>query len=199
MHMQKDMRNLSRAQAIAARLLERARTIAVVGAATNERTRATAAYLRRSGYDVVPVEADGLASLPGAVDLVLVFRTPANVSVLLEQAAAKHVDGVWFTEGPNRATRALARRSKLAVVAERDIVELHRQRLDKAGQPQKLDVRRRRRGSAYVSDESLSSPGGWTEAGGGGRRGGGGGRAAIDEKKMISRPPRRARKRIRSA
>jgi predicted CoA-binding protein len=179
------MRHLTRAKAIAARLLDRARTIAVVGADANERTRATAAYLRRAGYDVVPVAADGLANLPGAVDLVLVFRSPANAPVLLEQAAAKRVDAVWFTEAPNRALAAVARRLRLTVVVERDIARLHHhQRLSTAGQPKKLDVRKRRRGSTVVTD-TASATGGWQEAGGGGRQGGGGGRAAIDEKKML--------------
>jgi predicted CoA-binding protein len=174
------MRNLTRTQAMAARLLERARTIAVVGADATERARATAAYLRRSGYDVVP--ADGLAALRGAVDLVLVFRTPANLSEILEHAARKRVDGVWFTEQPDRAAAALARRLGLAVVVAPDIAELHSQRLRTAGQPKKLDVRRRRRGRAKLVDESRL--GGWQEGGGGGRQGGGGGWAAIDEKKM---------------
>jgi predicted CoA-binding protein len=190
------MRNLSRAEARAVRLFDRARTIAAVGAGTDQRSRATTAHLRRGGYDVVPVAGGGVAGIPGAVDLVLVFRTPAAVSTLLEQAAAKRVDAVWFTEEPSRAVRALGRRLKLPIVFDPAVAERHDQRLSDAGSAATLGIRGRRRRRKDPADGPLASQGGWVEAGGGGRRGGGGGRAIIDEKKMVKgKPGRRGRRR----
>jgi predicted CoA-binding protein len=186
------MRRLTREKAQAWRLLDSARTIAVVGEPTAPRRRTILAYLRRVGYDVRLVRTPALSELGGLVDLILVFGTVSDISRLLRDAAAKRADGVWFT-GPasDRAARALARQLGLVVVNEADIVGHHQERLREAGQPPKLDVQPRRRGRPDKPDRRPPSHKGWTEAGGGGQRGGGGGRAAIDEKKMVG--GRRAR------
>lgn len=180
------MRRLTREKARAWRLLDSARTIAVVGEPTAPRRRTALAYLRRVGYDVRLVRTPGLSELGGLVDLILVFGTVSDVPRLLRDAAAKRADGVWFT-GPasDRAARATARQLGLVVVNDADIVGYHQERLREAGQPLKLDVRPRRRGRLDKPDSRPSSRKGWTEAGGGGQRGGGGGRAVIDEQKMI--------------
>src|SRR3954468_8664576 len=121
MHGPCGMRHLTRAKARAELLLERARTIAVVGRATSERAQATLGYLRQAGYDVVPVEDGALSDVPGQVDLVLVLGTPNDFPQLLEQAAEKRVYGVWFTEHvPTREVMRLARRLDLTVVAGAD-------------------------------------------------------------------------------
>lgn len=55
------MRNVSRGDAQAGRLLDRARTIAVVGGVTAPRHRAALAYLKRVGYDVRLLHTPALA------------------------------------------------------------------------------------------------------------------------------------------
>ena len=121
------MRHLTRDKGRAELLLERARTIAIVGPTTSERSQATINYLRSAGYDVVLVPAGALAEVPGAIDLVLVVRAPDNLQEFLEAAAAKKVDGVWFTQqAAGRLASSLARRLGLTVIVEGDIVRLHR-------------------------------------------------------------------------
>jgi predicted CoA-binding protein len=168
------MRHLSAEKARAWRLLDRARTIAVLGALTAPRRRTTVAYLRRVGYDVRLASASRVSDVGGPIDLVLVFETPADVSQLIQDAAAKRADGVWFTgAGLDRAARTLAGQLALVVVNDADIVRRHQERLREAGQPLKLGMDARRRGRPK-------------KASGGGR--------AIDEKKMIrARPVRRGR------
>lgn len=189
------MRRLSAEKARAWRLLDRARTIAVLGALTAPRHRTTVAYLRRVGYDVRLVPTSRLSEVGGPVDLVLVFETPADVLQLIQDAAAKRADGVWFAgAAPDRAARTLAGQLALDVVNDANIIGRHQERLREAGQPLKLGMDARRRGRPKKAEGRRSSRTGWAEAGGGGQRGGGGGRAAIDEKKMIrARPARRKR------
>jgi predicted CoA-binding protein len=186
------MRHLTREKAQGWRLLDRAKTIAVVGAPTAPRHAATLAYLRRAGYDVRPLRAATLSRTGGAIDLVVVAGTVPDVPALLRDAAAKRADGVWFIgSAPDPAANALARELGLAIVRDSDIVARHGERLREAGQPPKIGVRPRSRGRPEATGGRRASRTGWTEAGGGGQRGGGGGRAALDEKKMT--PRRRSR------
>src|SRR5205085_4664418 len=144
---------------------ERARTIAVVGPTTSERPQATVGYLRRVGYDLVPVRDGTLADVPGPVDLVLVFGTPDDVPQLLEQAAAKRVVGLWFAEhAPDRAASSLARRLGLTLIVGDDVVSRHRDRQHEAGQPAKLTAIPRRRGREQLDDPSVATR--WREPGG---------------------------------
>jgi predicted CoA-binding protein len=177
------MRHLTRAKARAELLLERARTMAIVGPTLSERAQETVGYLRKVGYDLVPVGDGPLADTPGSVDLVLVFGRPVDVPRLLEQAATKRVDGIWYIEhAPSHATSSLARRLGLALVVGDDIVRRHRERQREAGQPSKLSAGARRRGRKQPIDADPSVAKGWAEAGGGGSQGGGGGRSAINER-----------------
>jgi predicted CoA-binding protein len=187
------MRHLTREKAQGWRLLDGARTIAVLDAPAAPRHGAILAYLRRVGYDVRPVRTS-VSKLGGPVDLVLVLGIVPDVAALLRDAAAKRADGVWFLgSGPTRAERTLARDLGLVVVHDADIVIRHEERLREAGQPRKLGARPRRRGRPEgIAGGRQRSRTGWTEAGGGGQRGGGGGRAALDEKKMTRRRRSRA-------
>lgn len=190
------MRHLTRDKARAERLLERARTSRSSVPRARRGVGRSSTYLRGAGYDVVPVGSDGVAAVPGALDLVLVFGTPRDVPRLLRDAAAKRADGVWFTdEIPGREARPLAPELGLAVVVDGDVIGRHRERLREAGQPPKLGVRPRRR-RREAPDPGLASPTGWKEGGGGGSQGGGGGRAELDEKKIVrGRSGRRGRRR----
>ena len=143
------MRHLTREKGRAELLLERARTIAIVGPTTSERSQATINYLRSAGYDVALVSDGALADVPGAIDLVLVFRAPDNLQEFLEATAAKKVDGVWFTQqAAGRLASSLARRLGLTVIVEGDIVRLHRDHQRAAGSPPTLIAVPSRRGGA---------------------------------------------------
>ena len=92
--------------------LLRARRIAVVGMSADP-SRAgnyVPAFLRSRGREVIPVnptyaEVDGLKSyarlsdVPGAIDLVLVFRRPEYCPQVAEEAAAAHAKGLWLQSG----------------------------------------------------------------------------------------------------
>jgi predicted CoA-binding protein len=71
-----------------------------------------------------------LTDVPGTIDLVLVFGAPGDLQRLLEEAAAKRVDGVWFLQqGPGRLARDPARRLGLTLIVDSDVVRRHRGRL----------------------------------------------------------------------
>jgi len=98
-------------------LLAATRRIAVIGIKT-EAQREQAAfyvpeYLARAGFDVVPVPVyypdvtailgkpvyRSLASIPGDVDLVDVFRRPTDVPAHLDDILAKRPRAVWLQLG----------------------------------------------------------------------------------------------------
>jgi predicted CoA-binding protein len=90
-------------------LLDRARTIAIVGLSA-ERQKASyfvATYLQREGYRVIPVNPRGgtilgetvypdLKSIPEPVDIVDVFRPVGEVPGLVDQAIAIGAKAVWM-------------------------------------------------------------------------------------------------------
>ena len=90
------------------RVIHNARRIAIVGLSSNP-LRASyfvGFYLKRHGYDVVPVnprerEVLGepsfktLADVPGAIDIVNVFRAPDALPAIAEEAVAKRAACLW--------------------------------------------------------------------------------------------------------
>jgi hypothetical protein len=97
-------------------LLERTRRIAVLGIKTPE-TGAPAFYVpdyaQRAGYEIVPVPVyypevteilgqpvyRSLAAVPGEIDLVNVFRRPADIPPHLDDLLAARPKAVWFQLG----------------------------------------------------------------------------------------------------
>src|SRR5207244_5328346 len=77
------VRHLTREKAESWQLLERAKTIAVLGPATAPRRGTTVAYLRRVGYDVRLIRTFALANVGGPIDLVLVFGRVPDLAALL--------------------------------------------------------------------------------------------------------------------
>jgi predicted CoA-binding protein len=89
------------------RLLETARTIAVVGL-SSDRQKASffvAGYLQDEGYRIVPVNPKGgeilgehvypdVASIPFPVDLVDIFRPPAEIGAIVDQVIARKEKGL---------------------------------------------------------------------------------------------------------
>jgi len=104
-----------RADALA--FLEQARRIAVIGMKPESKAAAPAhfvpAYLKRVGYEVIPVpcyypevqEILGdrvyrtVAAVPGDIDLVVVFRRPEHIPPHVDDIIEKHPRAVWFQLG----------------------------------------------------------------------------------------------------
>ncbi|MBN2472316.1 MAG: CoA-binding protein [Anaerolineae bacterium] len=121
-------------------LLRNARVIAVVGHSDNpERTSyQIAAYLRRAGYRVIPVnptvdEIDGdksyptLADIPERVDIVDVFRRAEHLAGIVEEAAAIRAGAVWGQlEVASEEAALAAETTGLPLVMDRCIKIEHR-------------------------------------------------------------------------
>lgn len=121
------------------RVLNTARTIAVVGLSPNE-LRASyfvGYYLKRHGYRVVPVnprEAEilgeksfkSLSDIPGQVDVVNVFRAPDALPGIAREAVAVDAGALWCQFGVINAEGAqIAEAGGLAVVMDRCIKVEH--------------------------------------------------------------------------
>ena len=99
----------------AKRFLLEARSIAVLGASNRPSRPAhyVPAYLRRVGYEVVPVPVyypevteilgepvyRSVSEIPGDIDLVVVFRRPADVLPHVDDIIAKKPGAVWMQLG----------------------------------------------------------------------------------------------------
>lgn len=121
------------------RVLNTARTIAVVGLSPNE-LRASyfvGYYLKRHGYRVVPVnprEAEilgetsfkSLSDIPGKVDVVNVFRAPDALPGIAREAVAIGAGALWCQFGVINGEGAhIAEAGGLAVVMDRCIKVEH--------------------------------------------------------------------------
>lgn len=114
-------------------LLQQARTIAVVGisAKPDRPSHEVAHYLQRAGYTIIPVNPayeevlgqkcyPSLHEVPGKIDLVDVFRKPAEVMGVVDEAIAVGAGSVWLQLGviaPDAANKAAA--AGLKVVSDR--------------------------------------------------------------------------------
>jgi predicted CoA-binding protein len=122
------------------RILTEAQTIAVVGLSSRP-TRAghyVPAYLQEAGYRIIPVnpyleEALGekahadLASIPGPVDLVLIFQRSDKVPPFVDQAIDMGAKAVWMQLGiTNEAAARKARGAGLLVVQNACMMVEHR-------------------------------------------------------------------------
>jgi hypothetical protein len=116
-----------------AAVLQRARTVAVVGLSANELrpSNFVGFYLQRHGYRIVPVNPresevlgetsyPSLSEVPVHIDVVDVFRQPDAVPAIAEEAVAVGADALWLQFGVISPEGAeLARRGGLAVVMDR--------------------------------------------------------------------------------
>ena len=114
-------------------LLQQARTIAVVGisAKPDRPSHEVAHYLQRAGYTIIPVNPayeevlgqkcyPNLHVVPVKIDLVDVFRKPAEVMAVVDEAIAVGAGSVWLQLGviaPDAADKAAA--AGLKVVSDR--------------------------------------------------------------------------------
>lgn len=94
------------------KILEDSETVAVVGLSSNpdRPSYEIAEYLQHNGYRIIPVNPNetrvlgekaypDLASVPGPVDIVNIFRRPEYVPDIVKQAIAKGVKVVWMQPG----------------------------------------------------------------------------------------------------
>ena len=118
-------------------LLERVRTIAMVGASSNplRPSYTVFSYLRRQPeYDVVPINPtldaiDGVKAYPsltayaaehGAPDVVDVFRRPSELVSVVDDAVASGTKAIWFQYGViNEDAIAQAHAAGMDVVVDR--------------------------------------------------------------------------------
>jgi predicted CoA-binding protein len=202
------MKHMTRQEALIERLLQRTRTIAVIGASSRpgRHSGVVVQYLHDAGYDVIPVRPDRaqvgglptyarLEHVAGPVDLVLIFRRPDAVIAHIREAVAKRAEAVWLPPGAwSREAEDAARRLELAVVKDRCIVEDHRHLFGTtgeatAGHPQKTGVHIPRRKRIFEDNRPRPEDHGYVADGGGGHAAGGGVRAVLDEKKMVKGRP----------
>ena len=115
------------------RILEECRTIAVVGLSSDpsRASNGVAAYMRRQGYRVIPVNPNerevfgekayaSLADVPEKIDLVDVFRRSSEAGAVVDEAIRVGAKAVWLQEGViDRAAAERALDAGLLVVMDR--------------------------------------------------------------------------------
>ena len=121
-------------------LLETTRRIAVVGCSPkpDRDSHRIAKYMIGAGYDVIPVNPGqdkilgrdcypDVASIPGGVDMVDVFRSPEHVPPVVEDAIAAKARSVWLQLGVgNEEAERRASEAGLLVVSEQCLMVVHR-------------------------------------------------------------------------
>ena len=126
-------------------LLKGAKRVAVLGiksdAESEKPGHAVPAYLQAHGYEIVPVPVKDsgptvlgqrtyarVADVPGQVDIVDVFRKPADIDAHVDDLLAKKPRAVWFQLGiRNDAAAETLARAGIDVVQDRCLmVELRR-------------------------------------------------------------------------
>jgi len=118
-------------------LLKRMKTIAVVGLSSNPMRPSfgVSRFLQRQGYRIIPVnprETEVLGErayasvrdVPDAIDLVNIFRRPARVPEVIDDALAKGVRHIWMQEGVvNHEAAKKAEQAGMSVVMNRCILK----------------------------------------------------------------------------
>lgn len=121
-------------------LLEKCKTIAVVGLSSNSLrpSYGVSAYLQRVGYRIIPVNPvekeilgekcyTSLRDIPEQVDIVDVFRNPEAVGPIADDAIAIGAKCLWLQEGVvNSEAAEKAASSGLQVVMDHCILKIHR-------------------------------------------------------------------------
>jgi predicted CoA-binding protein len=123
-------------------ILQRAKTIAVVGLSDNplRPSHGVAAYLQTQGYRIVPVNPQiqsalgekaypSLLDVPEKIDIVDIFRRSEFVEEVVDQAIQLKVPAVWMQEEVVHEKAAQkARAAGIFVVMDRCILLEHRAR-----------------------------------------------------------------------
>jgi hypothetical protein len=126
-----------------AELLTRAKTIAVVGLSSNplRPSHGVTAYMQSHGYRIIPVNPNideclgqkayaSLVEVPEKIDIVNIFRRPAFVEEVVDQAIQLKVPAIWMQEDVIHEKAAeKARQAGIFVVMDRCILKEHRDRM----------------------------------------------------------------------
>jgi uncharacterized protein len=126
---------------VADRILQSARTIAVVGLSPDPRrpSHGVARYLQRVGYRIIPVNPyldevlgerayPSLRALPDPVDVVDVFRRSVFVGPIVDDAIAIRAHAVWLQDGViDQLAAERARAAGLDVVMDDCMMRRHAQ------------------------------------------------------------------------
>jgi uncharacterized protein len=125
-----------------AELLNRSKTIAVVGLSNNPMrpSHGVSAYMQSQGYRIIPVnprvrESLGekayptLLDVPEKIDIVNIFRRPEFVEEVVDQAIRLKVPAIWMQQDVIHEKAAeKARNTGIFVVMDRCILVEHRAR-----------------------------------------------------------------------
>ena len=123
-------------------LLERAKTIAVVGLSSSplRPSYGVSAYMQTHGYKIIPVNPQingalgekaypSLREVPERIDIVNVFRRPEFVDEIVDQAIELKIPAVWMQEDViNQRAAKKARDAGIFVVMDRCILKEHQAR-----------------------------------------------------------------------
>lgn len=118
-------------------LLQSTKTIAVVGMSSNPMRPSfgVSRFLQRQGFRVIPVNPNetevlgerayrSVKDVPDAIDIVNIFRRPARVPEVVDEALAKGARCIWMQEGViNHAAAAKAEAAGMPVVMDRCILK----------------------------------------------------------------------------
>jgi predicted CoA-binding protein len=124
-------------------LLQRARTIAVVGLTDSplRPSYGVSSYMQERGYRIIPVNPNiqeslgersyaSLLEVPETIDIVNIFRRPEAVPEVVDQAIQLKVPAIWMQEDVVHEEAAKrARRAGIFVVMDRCILKEHRRYL----------------------------------------------------------------------
>jgi len=123
-------------------LLERAKTIAVVGLSNSplRPSHGVSAYMQTNGYRIIPVNPNikgalgekayaSLLAVPEKIDIVNIFRRPEFVEEVVDQAIQLKVPAIWMQEEViNEKAAAKARKAGIFVIMDSCILKEHRAR-----------------------------------------------------------------------
>ena len=124
-------------------LLKHARTIAVVGLSNSplRPSHGVSAYMQTHGYRIIPVNPQihgslgeraypSLLDVKEKIDIVNIFRRPAYVEEVVDQAIQMKVPVIWMQEGVVHEKAAQkARQAGIFVIMDTCILKEHRARL----------------------------------------------------------------------
>jgi len=124
-------------------LLQRAKTIAVVGLTDNplRPSYGVSAYMQGQGYRIIPVNPNlseslgekayaTLLDVPGKIDIVNIFRRSEAVPGIVDEAIQLKVPAIWMQEGVIHEEAAeKARQAGILVVMDLCILKEHRRYL----------------------------------------------------------------------
>jgi predicted CoA-binding protein len=119
------------------KLLREAKTIAVVGLSSNpvRPSFGVSRFLQRQGYRIIPVNPNetevlgerayaSVKDIPEQIDIINIFRRPARVPEVIDEAITKGARCIWMQEGVvNHGAAKKAEDAGLPVVMDRCILK----------------------------------------------------------------------------